>query len=180
MELKREFIIKCENLGKPVNKIAIPCGILFLVYFILWNGNIVKNSFLSNHGPIIPIVSIIALLFMSVVIHEFLHAVAFLKFTKCKLSAIKFGIKDGNPYCHCTGKIKVKHYKVVLLMPLMLLGVASYCIGLYINEVFLIGLGLFNIISAAGDICVFNLLKNLDKDSFIEDHPSEIGFYIYD
>lgn len=180
MSNKNEYIISADKLCSPLKKIFIPCIAIILTHFIIWNKSSFSDSILSDKGFLIIGLTCILGIFLSIILHEGIHAIVFMFTTKCSFSCIKFGIKDGNPYCHCSEKMRVKHYTLSLLAPFIILGILPSIIGVYTNEISLTIFGIFNIISSAGDLCIRSLLKSCPKNSFIEDHPCEIGFYLYE
>ncbi len=180
MTNKSEYIISTDQITSPLKKIFIPCIAIILTHFIIWNESSFSGSLLAEKGIFVIILAFMLGILLSIVLHEGIHAIVFIFATKRGFSCIKFGIKDGNPYCHCSEKMKVKHYITSLLAPFIILGIFPSIIGIYTNEIILTILGVFNIISSAGDLCIRSLLKSCPKNNFIEDHPCEIGFYLYE
>lgn len=179
MENQSECTIDVTELSKPMY-LSLALGIMLLIAYFAHIGKVsLLNNIGENQSAVVYGLVFILGIILSVFLHEGLHAITFLLFSKCSLSAIKFGFYKGNPYCHCNSKIKVKHYKVVLLAPFLLLGILLYILGIYTGDSIYILLGIFNIVCAIGDVCVYRLLKSLPNESYIKDHPSKIGFYLY-
>lgn len=178
MESEKEYVIDISELSRPMY-LSLGVGALMLILYFMVIGEIsLIKGLLKGQSFLIYMLLVFATIIVSTIVHEALHAITFLLLTKCSLSCIKFGFYKGNPYCHCQSKIKVKHYKIVLLTPLLVLGVLIYILGLYTNESLFILVGIFNMVSAIGDICIWRLLKKLPNENHVKDHPSKIGFYL--
>lgn len=119
-------------------------------------------------------------LILAIILHELLHALAFVLLGNGNLKSIEFGIKDFNPYCHYKEKLKVKYYKIATLLPLIVLGVICFIIGLLINELILTLFAVTQMLCASGDLIIVYLLRNVKSDALAEDHPCAIGLYIYE
>ena len=112
-----------------------------------------------------------------IVLHEFLHGLTWSFFTKKGFKSIKFGINGITPYSHCKEPLKVKHYKLGGVMPLIIIGIIPAIIGIIIGSGLLLWLGLFFTITAGGDIISLFMLRSFDSNAYVQDHPKEMGFY---
>ncbi|MGM0504820.1 MAG: metalloprotease family protein [Bacteroidota bacterium] len=92
----------------------------------------------------------------------------------------KFGVKWKHltPYCHCKEPLKVKHYKVGGAMPLLVMGIIPSIIGLIIGHGGFLSFGIFFSWAAGGDIIALYLLRKLDNNIYVSDHPEKMGFII--
>lgn len=176
--------IDIEEANKLALKIMIPLFVLFtLLHVILWKDEIVdyyRNefsfiSFITNFG-----LFFIAL-FVGIVLHELIHGVIFAIFAEGGFKSIKFGIikKHLTPYCHCSEPLKVKHYILGALAPALILGVIPLIIGLVLGKYLITFLGLFFFVAASGDFMIVYLLRNESPSSYVQDHPSEAGCFVY-
>ena len=97
------------------------------------------------------------------------------------MKSIKFGIlwKTLTPYCHCKEPLKTKQYIVALLAPLLILGIIPAVISLMIGNLFLLILGIIFSATAAGDIMIYLLIRKENPEDYVQDHPSEAGYYIF-
>lgn len=178
MELERKKTIEYTMGFGKVNLIAItliiPITIIFLLPFVLiWDYQafvVGKNSFMIFLFPI---------LILGTIIHELLHGVCWGYYAQNGMKSIKFGInwKYITPYCHCKEPLKVKHYRLGGAMPLIVLGIIPSLIAIVIGNGFLLCFGIFFTWAAGGDIIALFMLKDLDKNIYIFDHPSKMGFY---
>ena len=64
-------------------------------------------------------------------------------------------------------------------MPALILGVIPAVISLFIGNLMLLILGVIFISAAAGDFLVVWILRKEDVGSYVQDHPSEAGCFIY-
>lgn len=152
--------------------LAIPIMAILLTPFILiWDYETLKTgaALVMDHFFLIVIGGII--------IHELLHGLTWGYFAPNRMKSIKFGIKMFTPYCHCTEPLKVKHYRIGGAMPLLLLGIVPSIIGLIIGHGGFLAFGVFFTIAAGGDIIALFMLRKLDNETYISDHPNKMGFY---
>jgi len=165
------------------NVIALKYFALFIVifalpYYLLWGFN--SPSFLSENSILIAFISVIVIL-LGIVIHELIHGIFFALYASKGFKSIKFGIlwKMLTPYCHCKEPLKIKHYIIALLAPLVLLGILPALISLVIGSIPLLAFGIFFSGSAAGDLMIYSLIKKENPEDFVQDHPSEAGYFIF-
>ena len=112
-----------------------------------------------------------------IIIHELLHGLTWGYFAPNGLKSIKFGVewKFLTPYCHCKEPLKVKHYKIGAAMPLIIMGIIPSIIGLIIGHGGVLVLGILFTGVAAGDMIALYMIRNLDNDIYVSDHPDKMG-----
>ena len=161
----------------------IPTVLIFGVsYYLIWKNEIlfqIKDFFLRHQ--IWSALIIFLALILGAIAHELIHGMVWAKFTKNGFKSIKFGImwKMITPYCHSKEPLKVKHYTLGAIMPAIILGLIPAILAIIVGNIALLVFGIFFIITASGDFLVIYALRNEKKDTLIEDHPSEVGFYVY-
>ena len=129
-------------------------------------------------------ISIIFLLFITgIIAHELIHGVVFAVYSENKFKSIKFGVMPASklftPYCHCKEVLNIRHYRIALIMPSILLGIIPAMISIIIGNIFLLFWGVVFIMAGGGDILMFVKTLKEKKDSWILDHPTEAGYYVY-
>jgi len=146
-------------------------AILLLPFVMIWDYEtfkVGKDAFMDYF---------FAIFFGGIVIHELLHAITFWYFVPNGRKSIKFGIKWLTPYCHCKKPLKVKHYKLSAAMPLIILGLIPSIIGIILGHGGILSFGIFFTWAAGGDIMILFMLRKLDNNTYVFDHPGKIGFY---
>jgi len=83
------------------------------------------------------------------------------------------------PYCHSKEPLKVRHYIFGAITPAIFLGIIPAVIAILTENIGLLIFGIIFTMAASGDFLVINLLRKENRDSLVQDHPSEVGFYIY-
>ena len=166
------------GLGKA-NLIAfilmIPITIILLTPFLLfWNYEtfeVSRKAFIYYSLPF---------LLIGIVVHELLHGITWAFYTRNGMKSIKFGFKWKflTPYCHCKEPLKVKDYRIGVAMPLIILGIIPSIIAIVIGHGALLSFGIIFSWAAGGDIIAIFMLRKLDDDIYVSDHPKEMGFYI--
>ena len=98
------------------------------------------------------------------------------------MKSIKFGFKWKflTPYCHCKEPLKLQHYRIGVAMPLLILGILPSIIAIIIGSGALLTFGIIFSWAAGGDIIALFMLRKLDNNLYVSDHPTEMGFYIDD
>lgn len=149
-------------------------GLLYFVpYFIVWGFEDVTFGGID--------IFLFLLFLGGVVLHELIHGVTWALFAKNGFKSIKFGViwKMITPYCHCKEPLRLRHYILGGLSPLIVLGVIPALVGIIIGSFYLMNFGLLFSAAAAGDIMIVSVLWKEDREAFVQDHPSEAGCYIY-
>ena len=123
----------------------------------------------------------VLLFIVGIIIHELIHGFFFGLFTKNGFKSIRFGVMRQmlTPYCHCKEPLKIKHYFLGALMPALLLGVVPAVISLFIGSGLLLLLGVIFTGAAAGDFMVVWILRKEHPETYVQDHPSEAGCFVY-
>ena len=119
-------------------------------------------------------------IFLLIIFHEALHAFAALLWGKVPWSSIHFGFKWRwlAFYCHCDKPLKVNTYRIFALFPLI---VTTPIAGLILWLDSSIWALLFfggTVAVCAGDVLLFFKTRQVKNNKWIQDHPSEPGFYI--
>ena len=83
------------------------------------------------------------------------------------------------PYCHCKEPLQIKHYIIALLAPLLFLGIVPAIISLITGNVILLFLGIVFSSAAAGDLMIYLLIRKENPEDYVQDHPSEAGYYVF-
>lgn len=150
--------------------IALIC---FIIYINKWDS--IFFEFTPN-TLLLYSFSIIA----SVVIHEFLHGVAWSFFCKGGFKSIVFGVmwKSFTPYCHCKEPLDFKSYLTGGIMPLLILGILVFIISFFTGNSLILIISLINILCAGGDTTICLLLLKY-KDGLFIDHPTDCGFVAF-
>lgn len=156
---------------------AVSTIVLVTLFFIIWGSKKPINEIFSF--PTNGLVLIIGI-FIGIFIHECIHGLTWAYFAKSGWKSIKIGIiwKLLTPYCHCSEPMKIRNYRIGVIMPCIILGIIPAIIALAIGSLALLIWGIIFISVAAGDIWMTWLLNKENPDSLVLDHPSEAGFYI--
>lgn len=133
-----------------------------------------KYTFLSGFIPLFFIV-------LGIVLHELIHGLTFLPFCKNGFKSIKFGFLKQylTPYCHCKEALKLKYYRIGVIMPAIILGFLPSVWAVVTGNFYLLCFGIFFIMGAAGDFMILMILKNENPEDLVLDHPSEAGCFVY-
>lgn len=163
------------------------CVVFLIPYVFLWQYQfsfenftatfkrlIEKYTFLSGFIPLFFIV-------LGIVLHELIHGLTFLPFCKNGFKSIKFGFLKQyfTPYCHCKEPLKLKYYRIGVIMPAIILGFLPSVWAIVTGNFYLLCFGIFFIMGAAGDFMILMTLKNENPEDLVLDHPSEAGCFVY-
>lgn len=113
-------------------------------------------------------------------LHEMLHAVLWIFFTKKGFKSIKFGItkSDFSPYIHCTEPLPVWVYRIGTVLPGLVLGIMPAVWAIFTGRFWLLMFGFFFSWAATGDFIILYMIRNLKKNILVYDHPQKVGCYI--
>ena len=126
---------------------------------------ITPNIPLGEDEMDLAIVTFFIVLFGWSALHELIHGIAY-QVNGAKRENITYGValEKGIFYCKCGEFVDKKNIIVSLLSPFVIIGVITLIIGWLINSMLLIGLSIFNISGAAGDLVMFGFFIKQDKD----------------
>ena len=149
-------------------------AVLFVVPFFL-----VMPISLEDSVADFSLLGFLLALLLGTICHEAIHGIVFARYAKEGFKSLKFGVlwKALAPYCHCKEYIQVKAYRLVLLMPSIILGVIPIIFAYIIGNAIILVFGSAMLMGGAGDFIIYWMLRKLDKRDMVLDHPEKIGFY---
>ena len=169
--------------------LAIAIVLFGIPFYLFWHQGypaseiVTVNATLSLLERIINIAIVLLILIIGIIAHELIHGIVFAIYSENKFKSIKFGIMPASklfsPYYHCNEVLNIKHYRIALIMPTILLGIIPALISIFIGNIFLLFWGTIFIMAGGGDILMFVKLLKEKKDNWVLDHPSEAGYYVY-
>ncbi|MGL5276659.1 DUF3267 domain-containing protein [Myroides sp.] len=161
----------------------IPIALINIIpYYFIW-GELASISKLKETNPLFMIsgsFSMILIMLLGIIIHELIHGLTWAIYAKKGFKSMKFGVlwKMITPYCHCKEPLKVRAYSIGTIMPAIILGFIPSIIAIIIGHFGLLLFGIFFTVAAMGDFMIIYLIYKEDKDTWVQDHPSEAGYYL--
>ncbi|EHO08279.1 DUF3267 domain-containing protein [Myroides odoratimimus] len=161
----------------------IPIAIVnFAGYYLVW-GEIISISKLKGLHPLLVMgycFLYIVVMTLGIVVHELIHGATWAIFAKKGFKSIKLGfLKEYlTPYCHCKEPLKVRPYSIGAIMPAIILGFIPSILAIWTGSLGMLLFGIFFTVSAMGDFMIIYLIYKEDKDTWVQDHPSEAGYYL--
>jgi len=118
--------------------------------------------------------------FISILLHEFIHAFIFAKYAKKGWRSVKIGVlwKKLTPYAHCSESLKRNEYILAVILPFIIQGLIPIFYSFFTSEILFLIYGIIMSTAAGGDILIFLMLLRVSKKSKILDHESECGFWV--
>ncbi len=154
---------------------ALPFVIIFgLLYRFL----LVERAYLLEVSGLSFYIIFIAIIAISVVIHELLHGVGWAVASGKGWNVVRFNMNAMMPSCACKVALEKKSYLVGVLTPFIVLGFGSVLfIFIYPGTVSFLTM-VVNFVSAGADLVIAcNVLK--ERDVLIADHPKEAGYIAF-
>ncbi|MCF0128172.1 MAG: DUF3267 domain-containing protein [Pseudobutyrivibrio sp.] len=164
------------------NVVGSVIGVVFGVLMFLW-------YYLQNNGSLVmgdwDIFIMLVLLILMIFVHEGIHGIIWGAFAPSHKKAIEFGfIKEMlTPYCYCGEALSRGGYLLGSFMPCLLLGIIPTIAAIYAGSMLWLILGIFNFMGAGADVMItikMLLYKAFGKDVKIMDHPTEVGFIVFE
>ncbi|MFH5832305.1 DUF3267 domain-containing protein [Halalkalibaculum sp. DA3122] len=153
----------------------IPLSLLLLVpYGALWGLEKTGSDLIILYeDPLF----FVFLMLMGIVAHELLHGLTWICVGNKSWSSIKFGVNFSAlaPYAHCREPLEVNAYRWGAAMPGLLLGVVPFLAGLTTGHAWFTLFGYLLSITASGDILILWLIRNLERGTYVQDHPERAG-----
>lgn len=149
-------------------------GVLIWLYFLIWGA---FSYDLTTLFAQLGILGILLIFFVSVGVHELLHAVGYTAVGKVAWSDVKFGFswKGLAPYAHCKAAMTANAYRISVALPGVVLGLLPALYGLATESWGWLLYGIFMLVAAGGDLAVLLALRGVDGRRLVKDHPSEVG-----
>lgn len=176
-------MIISQNLTISALKAQLYGGVAFLIgapllvwpYQLIWNVDIFAKP---DRSTLSGLFLFIATMFVGIVVHELIHGFTAVWYGRVRWQDIKFGViwKAMTPYCHSTVPMTTQKYRVVVVMPLIVL--IPYVMALVTGNGRLLAFGAFFTLAAIGDLMILWMVRNLRPDGLVQDHPSKVGLLI--
>jgi MFS family permease len=133
-----------------------------LIYGLFWDTSNNLSDFLWTWQFILSVV-------LALILHEFVHIILFVVYNPKRWSAIKTGInlRKGIIYCQCKEPVKVKHLRIVLIMPLILIGIIPYIVSFIWGIYPLMYLSIIMILGSYKDVKAWYHKRNLSPDAYV-------------
>lgn len=174
--------------------LLFPILLLFaLPYFFIWGDellfywekkiNFIKSSF-SLYSIIYNISRylfwILVILVSGIAVHEILHGLTWIFFTKKGFRSLSFGIMkpDLAPYVHCNEPLPLNVYRMGILLPGVVMGILPSAAGIFTGNFKIFIFGVFFTWAASGDFIVLWLIRHLKSSVMVQDHPRKVGCLI--
>ena len=155
-------------------------------YYLVWSKNFnlisIREMIRTSYtGVFSSTFFIFLILILGIVVHELIHGITWTMFAKNGHKSIKYGVlwKMVTPYCHCKEPLLLKHYIIGAITPAIILGFLPAIYAIFTGNIGFLVFGIFFTMAALGDFMIINLLRKENMNSFVLDHPSEAGCFIY-
>ena len=169
MSKKKYYLYKIKLTELNVLSIVLLVLMFLLTIWLYGPIDLKDNSFFVCFAFMVPYL----------VLHEIIHAISY-NLNGVKYKNITFGVhlEKGVLCCLCKQKISRRGILISLLAPFITIGVITYIIGLFTNNLALIILSIINISGCAGDLMMFFELSKLKKFEYSEfDDPTSFAIY---
>jgi hypothetical protein len=172
--------------------LIIPFSLAFILpFWIKWSEQsliVVKEinialSFFDNTiiDSVVIIISPVILVSIGVVIHELIHGLFMLLFSK-RPDSIKFGFRKDVfiPFTHCKVPLGSGQMFIVVIAPWIILGLIPFVLSMNNGNPVVWFIGFSMTLAAIGDFVYAFLILKTGFNVRIIDHDKEIGFKIVD
>lgn len=173
--------------------ISIPIILFFLlILYLTWNELFVQNlkdikaSFQIFDNKKVNTILILLIpnliIFIAIVVHEFIHGFFMALFSKKGWKSVKFGFVKMYlmPFANCTEPLQSKKMLVIALAPFFILGLLPSIYGFLYNNFIFLFIGFSMTLGAIGDFIYSYLIFKVGLNHNILDHKSKVGFMIID
>lgn len=151
---------------------------LVAVLAVIYRMTLIDRAHLTDLTGMKFYVTLIAIIAVSVVIHELLHGIGWAISSGKGWKVVRFNINAMMPSCACKVALKKKSYLTGVLAPFVILGLGSILfVFVYPGTVSLLTL-MVNFIAAGADLLIaVNVLR--EGNCLIADHPTEAGYIAF-
>lgn len=172
---------RAQATAVPVKSALLPLvffsifGALFIdVIYYLFDTPLKISELFSFPAAVIALIALLS----SIIIHEFVH---YLGFKMMGAKETVFGIDKAtlSPYARTKNPLPISAYRLVALLPFLILGVIPFFLGLILGSRILGLLATVQILGSLGDLYVLWKLRGLTGCSVL-DHPTLMGAEVVD
>ena len=167
--------------------LVLPIIAVFVAVFLILYGIEPVRTVFKDGGVLTGVWLILSGLsmFPLAIVHEGIHGISWGLFAQNKMKDIEYGfIKEMlTPYCYCRSPLTKVQYIFGSMMPMTILGVIVCILGIVFANIFLMIIGLLQVLGGSGDILITSMLlryKSPNKDRVLMDHPTECGLIIFE
>ncbi|MEL7833316.1 DUF3267 domain-containing protein [Fodinibius sp. Rm-B-1B1-1] len=160
------------NVGALITTLPI-CAAFLWGYIGLFGWEAIFLPLLSAADILV----IMAVIVVGIVAHEGIHALSWSWFDGIPRRHIHFGFKWSTitPYVHCDVPITTRNYRWGTAMPGIILGFLPSFAAMATQNIWMLYFGLIFTMAAGGDFLILWLLRKIDADTMVQDHPELIG-----
>lgn len=163
------------NAGAFLTTLPI-CAVILFLY----------TGMYSWHAALLPSLSLadtlmlLTAIFLGIIAHEGIHAISWSWLDGIPRRHIHFGFKWSTitPYVHCDVPISARNYRWGTVLPGIFLGILPSVAAILFQNVWMLYFGLIFTLAAGGDFLILWLLRKVDADALVQDHPELIGCQI--
>ena len=132
-----------------------------------------RVNVLDDRSVSIPLANVLA----GTYLHELIHATSFQRIGRASKAAVGIGVhwKVLTPYAWCKEPVSAAACRWAAVLPGIILGVVPFIVSLIVTEAWLAAWGVFFTLAASGDFLVLWLIRDLERATWIIDHPSRCG-----
>jgi hypothetical protein len=159
------------------NLLALPilpavAAVTLLPFWAIWGWDSLANGF----GDLVSWILIPAFL-AAIVAHEGLHAIGFLLFGRAPRRSVHFGIHTATltPFAGCHESITASAYRGAVALPGLMLGALPWLAGMMTGVGWLAAWGMVMTATAAGDLLVLWVIRDVPGRVLVLDHPERVG-----
>ena len=115
-----------------------------------------------------------------IVLHEGLHGLGWVFFTRTKFRSLRFGfmVREMAPYAHCLEPLPVYGYRIGILLPAVVLGLLPALKGIITGSFSWLCYGMLFTWAASGDLIMYWHIRKLNAHAKVMDHPEKLGCII--
>lgn len=116
---------------------------------------------------------------LGTVLHEALHGVGYMR-GEASWEDVQFGMnwKALTPFANCQVPMRVQTYRLAVALPGLVLGILPLGVGLTTGYWLATFYGFLMLVAAAGDLLMLWILRVVPVGTWVQDHPSEVGYVI--
>jgi hypothetical protein len=163
-------LVKTNLIAIPLFVVALL--IVFVPFIVLYGSAELSAGIDALLGSFFVAMGVFVL---SIVIHEALHGIGWMLFGGIPLNEMKFGVQSLTPYAHSKQAMPARGYRIGAALPGVVLGVLPAIFGVLTGNGLVAFYGAMMLGTAGGDALILWMLRDLDPQTLVQDHPSEAG-----
>jgi dienelactone hydrolase len=154
----------------------IPVTMIALFIPFQWRWGLITPR-LPEGRPVLALLGVFVLLLSGLLLHEAVHWLAYRLLGRVPAGSLRLSMNRAAiaPQVRCESPLRARTYRIILLLPALLLGVAPGVIAIAVGSWLLVIWALWMLVAASGDLVTLWAMRGVASAATVRAHPTRAG-----